>query len=74
LGLKSALPVVIVSVSKKQRCLLSAEKGFLKWRYFMNNIPVLVHLIFKENNNFGEYHHVFRALRVHPTESFSINL
>jgi hypothetical protein len=50
-------------VAKMQRRLLSAEIGFFKWQSCMNNNPVWFHSLFKERNNFGEYHHALHALR-----------
>jgi hypothetical protein len=67
---KASPPVAIMSVSKMYCCLLSTQNVLFKWHYFMHNNCVWVHPLFKEKNKFGEYHHVFCALRRFPAKFF----
>jgi hypothetical protein len=66
----AAPPIAIMSLLKMQCHLLSTQNGHFKWHYFMNNNYGCIHLLFKERNQFGEYHHVFHALRRHPAKFF----
>jgi hypothetical protein len=65
---KATPPTAIMSLSKMQHDLLPIQYGYFKWHCFMN--CVWVYPLFKERNKFGEYHHVFNALRMHLMKFF----
>jgi hypothetical protein len=59
-----------MSLSKIRCRFLSVENSCFKWHHFINNNCVRFHPRFKQRNESGEYHHLFRLLRRHPTKFF----